>query len=82
MPKPTSGLVPAVGYARASTEKQDTSVSEQIKVVEQFAAERGYKIVRWYQDDDISGDITDKRLRFQAMYADATAKKDFKVMVC
>lgn len=78
MSKPTSGLVPAVGYARASTDKQDTSVGEQIKAVENYAAERGYKIIRWYQDDGISGDATEKRLGFQAMYADATGKKDFK----
>src|SRR5262245_13603394 len=82
MSKATSALVPAVGYVRRSTDKQEASIAEQKKAIQQYADEKGYKIIRWYTDDAISGDDTEKRLSFQQMLADAQNRRDFQVILC
>src|SRR4051794_1885266 len=76
-----SSLIPAVGYARRSTDRQETSIPDQIKAVEQWAAEHGYKVLRWRVDDAVSGDDTERRHDFRKMIADA-ADGDFQAIVC
>lgn len=75
-------LIPAVGYTRRSTDKQETSIAEQVKAVQQYADDKGYKIIRWYTDDAISGDDTENRHAFQQMLTDAQQKHDYEVIVC
>ena len=73
----SKSTIPAVGYLRRSTTKQEKSLDDQRREIEQYAAEHGYHIVRWFQDDGISGDATDKRLGFQAMHKAACNGRDF-----
>jgi DNA invertase Pin-like site-specific DNA recombinase len=75
-------LVPAVGYARRSTDRQEASIPDQVKQVEQFAASRGYRILRWHIDDGISGDDTEKRAGFLKMITEAQQVGDFRVILC
>ncbi len=79
---PHSDLVPAVGYARCSTDEQETSVADQMTAVEPYAAKCGYQILRWYKDEGISGDDTENRPEFLRMIADAQDKGDFKAILC
>jgi site-specific DNA recombinase len=72
----------AVGYLRRSTHKQEKSLTDQRHEIEAYAERSGYSIVRWYQDDGISGDETDKRNGFQAMHAKACNGRDFDVILC
>jgi DNA invertase Pin-like site-specific DNA recombinase len=74
--------IPAVGYARCSTDRQDTSVEDQIKAVTRYAEQHGYNILRWYVDDGISGDDTEHRLKFQKMIHDAKERADFAAILC
>ena len=55
----------AVGYLRRSTSKQEKSLDDQRSEIERYAAEHGYEIIRWCEDDAISGDATEKRIGFQ-----------------
>jgi DNA invertase Pin-like site-specific DNA recombinase len=71
----------AVGYARRSTDKQEASIPDQVKAVERYAEERGYKILRWYTDDAISGDDTKKRRDFLRMIEDAQQRRDFEAIL-
>ncbi len=77
-----SKLVAAVGYLRRSDESQETSISDQRKAVQLYADEHSYNILRWYTDDAVSGDNTEKRFDFQRMIADAQDKGDFKAILC
>src|SRR5205823_5906211 len=49
---------------------------------EQYAAEKGYRVVRWYQDDAISGDDTERRKGFLRMIDDARTLGDFRTILC
>jgi DNA invertase Pin-like site-specific DNA recombinase len=71
----------AVGYLRCSTDKQETSIDDQRTAVQQHADAHGYAIVRWYVDDGISGDDTEKRLDFLRMMADAGDRADFNAIL-
>lgn len=74
--------IPAVAYYRMSSDKQDKSIEEQRSEVRGYAEEHGYKIVREYVDESISGDATEKRVHFQRMMRDATTRRDFEVILC
>lgn len=74
--------IPAVGYLRRSTDKQEASIAEQRNAVQKYADEHGYRILRWYTDDGISGDATEKRHDFQKMVADASNRRDFQAILC
>lgn len=73
--------IPAVLYLRMSSDKQEASIPAQRNALEAFAKERGYRTLREYSDEAISGDATEKRFGFQRMIADA-AKGDFRVVLC
>ncbi|MDE2471229.1 MAG: recombinase family protein [Bradyrhizobium sp.] len=75
-------LLPAVGYVRMSTDAQEDSPDQQKAALTRFAADKNYRIVRWYVDEGISGDAAEKRKAFQAMIRDAATKKDFQVILC
>ncbi|VTT97982.1 recombinase : Resolvase protein (Fragment) OS=Rhodopirellula maiorica SM1 GN=RMSM_01145 PE=4 SV=1: Resolvase: Recombinase: Zn_ribbon_recom [Gemmataceae bacterium] len=74
----------AVAYVRRSSDSvsQSDSIAEQTRELELFAAEKGYQIIRWYTDDAISGDDTDKRHEFRRMISDAQERRDFEFIIC
>ena len=76
-----AGLVPAVGYLRRSTSRQEKSLEDQRTEIEQYAAANGYFIVRWYVDDGISGDATECRDDFLALHKAACNGCDFEVIL-
>jgi len=61
----------AVGYLRRSTDRQEQSIPDQRKAVEQYAQQRGLCLSKCYVDDAISGTSTIGRKAFQEMVADA-----------
>jgi DNA invertase Pin-like site-specific DNA recombinase len=78
----TVSLIDAVGYARRSSDGQDeASIPDQIAHVQQYAAAKGYRILRWYTET-VSGDDTENRTEFLRMRADASAFGDFKTVLC
>ncbi len=70
-----------MAYYRMSTDRQDKSVAEQREAVERYAREHGYKIIRDYLDEGISGDKTEKRLGFRRMIADVQDRADYELIV-
>jgi DNA invertase Pin-like site-specific DNA recombinase len=66
---------------RRSTSRQEKSLADQRKEIERYAAEHGYNVVRWYQDDGISGDATEKRAGFLALHKAACNGRDFDVIL-
>jgi DNA invertase Pin-like site-specific DNA recombinase len=61
----------AVGYVRRSTDRQEQSIPDQKKAIETYAAEHGFRVVKFYVDDAISGTSTLGRRAFQQMIKDA-----------
>ena len=47
--------ISAVAYVRMSIDKEEASPKQQREAIERLAAGK-YRIVRWHQDDGISGD--------------------------
>ena len=80
--KKQNGLIPAVAYYRMSSNKQETSIPEQREAVERYAGEHGYRIIRDYCDEGISGDATSKRVEFQRMHHAACNGRDFRSILC
>ena len=76
-----SELISAVGYLRRSTSRQEKSLDDQRSEIERYAAANGYQIVRWYQDDGISGDATECRHGFLAFHKAACNGRDFDVVI-
>ena len=74
-------LIPAAAYYRMSTDKQEASIPRQRHAVEQYAQSHGYKIVREYLDEGISGNATEKRFGFLRMMDDA-AKGEWSTILC
>jgi DNA invertase Pin-like site-specific DNA recombinase len=75
-------LIPAVGYLRRSTDLQERSIPDQKAYIEKWAAEHGYRIVRWYIDDAISGTSTKGRNDFDRMIDAAENGRDFETILC
>jgi DNA invertase Pin-like site-specific DNA recombinase len=48
-------IMQAIGYVRRSTEKQEMSLDQQRAKLEQFAGAKGWKLVRVFEDDAVSG---------------------------
>lgn len=70
----------AVAYYRASSDKQETSVPEQRRAVEKFAAANCYRIEREYVDDGVSG-WKDTRDGFQRLIGDLD-RGGFQAVLC
>jgi site-specific DNA recombinase len=71
-----------VAYIRRSTtNRQEQSLEGQRGDIIRFCEENGYEIVRWYEDDGISGDATEKRAGFRQMHHDATNGRDFDLIL-
>jgi DNA invertase Pin-like site-specific DNA recombinase len=75
-------LVPAAGYLRRSSAKQERSIPAQKADILAYATEHGYRIVAWFTDDGVSGDATDKRVGFQALHRAACNGAPWRVIIC
>jgi site-specific DNA recombinase len=65
-----------------SDDKQTASIPDQRAAVTAYAARHGYRVLRDYQDDGISGDDTDRRSGFLRLRDDATRLGDFEAVLC
>lgn len=65
-------MIPCIEYTRASTSHQEYSVGDQDKQIREWARHNGYKIIRSYCDDGISGHYVAKRPGFLQMIEDIT----------
>jgi site-specific DNA recombinase len=74
-------LIPVAIYLRMSSDKQEASLDDQRREVLAYCKRKGYRIVREYLDEGISGWKGKQRLGFQQLIADAPAK-DFLIVVC
>lgn len=88
LPEPTSAAsvprepIRAAQYVRMSTEHQKYSTENQAEVIAQYAARRGYKIVKTYEDSGKSGLRLDGRLSLQQLIADVrSGATDFQAIL-
>lgn len=73
----------AVAYYRMSSDRQETSIADQRIAVTAYAQEHGYKIIREYADEGISGwKSGEQREAFRQLIEDASAKHDFEAVLC
>jgi len=68
------GTIPAVGYLRRSTDRQEQSIGDQRKAIDRYALEHGYEVLHYYIDDAISGTSTEGRKAFQELITDAKGR--------
>jgi DNA invertase Pin-like site-specific DNA recombinase len=78
----TKTLIPAVGYARRSTDMQERSIPDQQAAVERWAGENGYRVLRWFIDDAVSGTSARGRDAFEQMMKAAENGRDFETVLC
>lgn len=71
----------AVSYLRMSTARQEMSIPDQRKRIEEYAKKRGFELIAEYKDAAISGDRTEKRTGFLRMLEDAKLGK-FQAILC
>ena len=72
----------AIVYLRRSTDKQEQSIPDQRKAIQKYAEDNGYKIIREYVDDGISGAATGKREAFKRMFSEIEKpNKDFNTVL-
>lgn len=72
----------AAEYVRMSTEHQKYSTENQADIIHQFAARRGYQIIRTYADEGRSGLNIGGRAGLQQLIADVEAgRADFTVIL-
>jgi DNA invertase Pin-like site-specific DNA recombinase len=64
-----------------SDPQQEESIEQQQAMMRPYAEAHGYRIIREYQDEGISGDKTDKRRGFLQMREDATRLHDFEAIL-
>jgi len=58
---------PAFGYVRMSSSKQDKSPAQQREQITETAKQRGFRIVKWFIDEGITGDSVGRRPEFCRM---------------
>src|SRR5688500_16416983 len=76
-------MTTAAIYVRVSTEEQadqNLSIPAQLDICRRFAEERGWQVVREYQDVG-SAKTADRRREFQRMIADAEGRQFNHVIV-
>jgi DNA invertase Pin-like site-specific DNA recombinase len=73
----TKPIKVAVGYVRCSTDMQEESPEQQIKEIERWANQNGFKVVRWYIDKGKSGTTFLKRPKFVELSRDIEHNPDF-----
>lgn len=67
----SKSLIPAVGYVRMSTDKQEDSPARQRGEIERLAERSGYSIIAWYEDHGLTGTESANRPEFQRLMTDA-----------
>jgi len=65
-----------------SSEEQGKSPDQQRQQILKLADRLQCRIVRWYEDLGISGDDIQRRKSFRRMVADASKRRDFKLILC
>lgn len=70
-----SQLLPAVAYVRMSTDHQKYSTENQLDRIRRFADERGFTVLRTYEDSGRSGLTLDGREALQTLMAEVTSNK-------
>ena len=73
--------VPAVGYIRMSTDRQEDSPARQKAEIKQLAGREGYKISEWYEDHGLTGTESANRPEFQRLLRNAHAGKFEAILV-
>ena len=73
-------LIPAVGYIRMSSDRQEASPAQQKAEILKLAEREGYHIIRWYQDDGIAG-WKEEREGFQRLIGDVEKRGDFQAVL-
>lgn len=63
-------LIPAAQYVRMSDEQQVHSIENQKVAIQEYAAARGFKIVKTYADSNKSGVEAKRRTALQALLKD------------
>lgn len=63
----------AAQYVRMSTERQDSSITQQKLAIAAYAVARGYEVVRTYADEGVSGLLIDERTGLRTLLADVLA---------
>jgi DNA invertase Pin-like site-specific DNA recombinase len=75
-------LIPAAQYVRMSTEHQQYSTHNQADVIREYAARRGFEIVKTYADDGKSGLQVRGRASLQQLLADVgEARATYKAIL-
>ena len=67
----TSSSKPAACYLRRSTDRQEQSISDQRRAIEEYSSQHGYQLVKEYVDDAVSGASVDGREAFLEMIRDS-----------
>lgn len=80
----TDNRIPAAGYVRCSTKKEEQaqSIPSQKAKIEEYAEANGYRIVEWYEDRGFSGTRSQGRPAFLRLLEDVkAADKPFKAVL-
>lgn len=71
-PSAQKSLIPAVGYIRMSTDRQEHSPERQRAEIIEMAERDGYNIIKWYEDHGLTGTESANRPEFQRLLQNAS----------